>query len=397
MATYIGQVQIDSTTTALVGSSLYGLCNTNADVATKTVLAADVRQITQDNSDTKFINNNFDTPLQGITIHVKFYKGNTATTNVKLQVGSTSALDVVGKCTCDPGTVISFTLDELQKWVVNDNVDTNTEYVFKTAYNATTNKAVTEADLDDLDIQAAAHKGVIDNLASNLNSADLPTASAVAAYIQSQTGGLAGLTGAMHFRGVVTDPTVTITDGGTQNPNISNYNFIENGTIVAVSGDVILFHQQEYVWTGSAWELLGDEGSYALKTNTTVITEVDEFTANTLPQLTVTETTIPNVTSAGTAADLTTDDYTIPNVTATNVPTAVAVSSGVLSFTRGTAAQLGTAFAVKSVKTFTANTPTQLGTAITVDSASGWNAGTQASLTTNNETVVIPGAANQNP
>ena len=33
----------------------------------------------------------------------------------------------------------------------------------------------------------------------------------------------------------------------------------------AQPGDVILYNQQEYVWTGGSWRLLGDEGSYAVK------------------------------------------------------------------------------------------------------------------------------------
>jgi len=64
----------------------------------------------------------------------------------------------------------------------------------------------------------------------------LPTAAAVASYVQSLTGGLSGLTGAMHFRGIA---TVAITDGGTENPTIENYTFNGNGNN---SGDVVLWN-----------------------------------------------------------------------------------------------------------------------------------------------------------
>jgi len=69
-----------------------------------------------------------------------------------LAVGSTIAKNIVGTCTCPAGTIISFTLDENENWVANDNVDTNTEYEFMTAYNASTNKVATASDLTALNI-----------------------------------------------------------------------------------------------------------------------------------------------------------------------------------------------------------------------------------------------------
>lgn len=72
---------------------------------------------------------------------------------------------------------------------------------------------------------------------------------------------LSGLTGAMHFIGKA---TVDITDGSTTDPVISGYDFANK----KAKGDVILGKDdnKEFVWDGTKWELLGDEGSYALKT-----------------------------------------------------------------------------------------------------------------------------------
>jgi hypothetical protein len=75
---------------------------------------------------------------------------------------------------------------------------------------------------------------------------------AVKAYIDAA---VAGLTGAMHFIGEATVPV-----SGAVNPQISDYDFAH-----AQAGDVILYEKKEYVWTGSNWRLLGDEGSYAVK------------------------------------------------------------------------------------------------------------------------------------
>lgn len=77
-----------------------------------------------------------------------------------------------------------------------------------------------------------------------------------------------GLSGAMHFIGV---STTAITDGGTEDPTIAGY----TGT-AKTPGNVVLYGGQEFVWTGTAWELLGDEGSYALKTRS--ISVGDELT-----------------------------------------------------------------------------------------------------------------------
>ena len=227
MAGYIGKVQINSDSAVLVGSTLYGICSTSAATADKIIGAVD-------DPAGKFINTNYDNFIQGSTIHVKFVHGNEVTSGVRLTVGTTTATLVVGNCTCPANTIISFTLDENQQWVTNDNVDTNTEYEFMTAYNASSNKVATASDLNDLDIQDAAHKDVVTDIGANSTSTDLPTAQAVAQYVQAQTGGLGGLTGAMHFRGM---STTAITDGGTQNPTIADYDFHGNSDN---SGAVVL-------------------------------------------------------------------------------------------------------------------------------------------------------------
>lgn len=86
-------------------------------------------------------------------------------------------------------------------------------------------------------------------------SSNLITSGAVESAIADAT---AGLTGAMHYIGT---STTAITDGGTQNPTIGG-----NEVTTKNAGDVVLYGSQEFVWNGTAWELFGDEGSYALKT-----------------------------------------------------------------------------------------------------------------------------------
>lgn len=380
MASYIGKVQLNGANDALVGSTMYGICKTAAATELKTVT-------TTDDSSGKFINANFDSLVQGITIYVKFVNGNSASgNNVKLQVGSTTAQPVKGNFICEAGSVIGFTLDETeeQNWVVNSE---GTTYTFaEGSTNGTI--SVTQAGGTATDVRVKGLKNYVYNdlvtdIANNTTSTDAPTAGAVAAYVATLTGGLAGISGAMHFRGVA---TVAVTDGGSENPTIENYDFSQ-----AVGGDVVLYGQQEYVWTGSQWELLGDESSYALKSSTDTITEVGTFTPNTLPTLTPVPTTASSVSvTNGSAADLETNDVSIPNVTQM---TTASVSGGVLNITLGAIA--ATPITVKEVKTFTANTPTAVtSTPVNFDAVSNWNAGTQAALNTHDTTVVVPVAPN---
>ena len=92
------------------------------------------------------------------------------------------------------------------------------------------------------------------------------TVGAIIDYVTTMT---AGLTGAMHFVG---DATVAITHGSRTDPQIVGYTFRN-----ARAGDVVLANEaQEFVWTGSEWRLLGDEGSYAVKGSITNADIADE-------------------------------------------------------------------------------------------------------------------------
>lgn len=69
-----------------------------------------------------------------------------------------------------------------------------------------------------------------------------------------------GLSAAMKFIGT---SSTTITDGATTSPITVN-----NSSVTPASGNVVLYGNKEFVWTGSLWEELGNEGSYALSSVT---------------------------------------------------------------------------------------------------------------------------------
>ena len=376
MASYIGKVQIannSGTTTALVGSTLYGICGTDADVALKNITAQTNGASTPITGD--YVNTSYDNLIRGSTIHIKFINGNTVISGASLQVGTlTTTQNVVGNFTCPANTIISFTLDENQNWVVNDNVDTNTEYVFKTAYNASTNRVLGEAD-----VGTAAEKDTVNALVDadrTTTNNNVPTATAVVSYVLDKTAGLSGLTGAMHFKGAV--------------------NEIPPATGTYESGDVVLApNNKEYVYNGTNWIELGDEGSYVLQTSQTtdVIDEVTAWNDGTLPQLTVTDTSVSNVsvTTAGVAASLTPQQVSVPNVTRAGTATTASVTAGILNISIGQDTTLGEAVEFDAIGEWTTNTPTVVSsTSVTVGSASGWNAGTKPTLTQTPTTVVVP-------
>lgn len=265
---FIGKIQIDSGNSVLIGSTMYGICTTPAATAAKKITSSE-------NNTGKFINNNFDGDLQGITIHIKFTLGNTVSSGMTLQIGSQTAANahpVVGNCVCSAGTIISFTYDENQNWVVNDNIDTNTTYTFAEgstngAFSVTPSGGTAQT-VNIHGLNDSAYKGIITNIADNTGSTDVPTAAAVATYVSSMTGGLSGLTGAMHFRGIATTaPTGTTIPSG-----ISDY-----ANASPEPGDVVLYDMKEYVWINSTegWEELGDQGFTGVIHNSLLTTTGD--------------------------------------------------------------------------------------------------------------------------
>jgi hypothetical protein len=69
-----------------------------------------------------------------------------------------------------------------------------------------------------------------------------------------------GLSTALRFIGIT---TTTIVDGSTQ----TSITLKNGSTVTASIGDVVInsLNNQEYVWLGSNWELLGDESAYDIK------------------------------------------------------------------------------------------------------------------------------------
>lgn len=89
-----------------------------------------------------------------------------------------------------------------------------------------------------------------------------------------------GISQAMHFKGTT---TTTLTDNDTTHTTVT----IDDQTYTPNAGDVVLYSDSEFVWTGSKWERLGRDTSYITsytsygKISVAGVTGTDAVTANT--------------------------------------------------------------------------------------------------------------------
>lgn len=425
MASYIGQITIGETSYP-IANTLYGTCSTENSEKTKTVTLE-----------------NFDTLITGVLVFVKFtnYSDSGVSNDpVKLKVGTTSAKQIRirgvdpwnylsgGNNLWNYGEIVGFIYDGTYWQVVSkDTVYTSmssaealegtsgtsraiTPYTLNLAINEKINAldvsnisgtgagktiaSLSETDgkiaatFQDIsisrsqitDLGAAGAVGVDSAISSSTStSTNVPTTAAVMSYVEEMS---AGITGAMHFIGTT---TTALTDGATTTPVTIN-----NTSVIPEAGDVVLYSDKEFVWDGTTWELLGDEGSYALKTSTVSVGSASGWNAGTMAAITKTDVSIPNVTSAGSAASMTKTDVTIPNVTNVGSATTASVSGGTLTITNGAAPTLGSAISATHIDSWSAGSAPTLGTAISATHIDSYTSGTAPSLTVTNTTVVKP-------
>lgn len=430
-ANLIQDVQIGSQDPARIASSAYAICDTPAATADKVIAMTGFNL------------------MQGVTIHVKFVNANTAT-GVRLNVETSGLHPVIvygGNNAPNPtwsaGAVVAFTYDGAN-WVMNTGLDTDTTYSVQNTYDGTSEEPISgkgvKAAIETLDITAISNtasktvatiteqdgivgatfqdiaiaESQVTNLTTDLaakapianptftGTVTLPAAgpqsdneAATKKYVDDRN---VGLTGAMHFIPTTEDDTHTITitkiagtDGAPDKYTITGTGLPTNYSPTA--GDVIIHAHQEYVYGGNStlgWRLLGDEGSYAFKTNTEQVVK-DVTLSNSLPSLTITPTSIPNVTNAGSAPVMVKTDHTIKTTNVSSItPTHVEVDNGTLKITLGSGANF-TDVTATEITSWTDGVAPTLGTAISVGSASDWSAGSGASIATKPmQTVVVP-------
>lgn len=417
MADLIEQVQIGSSYYN-IASTAYGVCSVTSGVQEKAVSIPGFKLI------------------NGVTIHVRFANANTAN-NPTLNVNGTGAKEIRLNDSENAGTtdattgwkagaIVSFTYVEVDNshayWYRDQGYNTNTTYTIKDTYSGTDGNPISgkgvKAALETLDVSNISGFGAdktlsalsetdgkisasfqsiqiaesqVTNLTTHLgekaptasptftgtvtlpaiSSSSADTAAATKKYVDDKT---AGLSGAMHFKGT---SATAIADGDTTKPiTIGSTSYTQE------AGDVVLYNGKEFVWTGTAWEELGDETSFALDTavihNSLLSAQGDMIyasSANTPARLAKGSTNQvlaangtnnnPKWTSLGinagtwrtlgvtnnvkflkTATLQTGTAFTVPNVTAAGTATTAEVTNAVLKITNGSAPTLGTAFTI---------------------------------------------------
>lgn len=196
--------------------------------------------------------------------------------------------------------------------------------------------------------------------------------------------------------------TTTLTDGATTNPIT-----IDGKSITAVSGNVVILSgtDQEFLWTGSAWEEFGNASGHSIKGHTHTVThqpagsisEVAITPAGSVSQPTFTGTAASHGhTFTGTEATISVTHkpagtVTISTAAPTSEQTATYTPAGTVSkptFT-GTQATIDSSFTPAG----TVSTPTFTGSAATSQANSGTNQ--TVSLNTHKHSVTAAGTVSQ--
>lgn len=172
---YFGQLVVDNST-YLVGSTLYGVCNTSAGTSAKIVNSG-------------VLGNSFDELIAGISINIQFTKGSTNDT-ITLKVGSTQTLDVVGNCKCNANAILQFTYGQVSgvgKWILNAGEKTATTVMH--TYDSTSSEPISGRGVAEAIAplvpggDSAAAYSVDTSIGDNPSSSKVPTSLAVANYV----------------------------------------------------------------------------------------------------------------------------------------------------------------------------------------------------------------------
>ena len=193
-----------------------------------------------------------------------------------------------------------------------------------------------------------------------------------------------GLEQAMKFLG---SSSTAISDGSTTGTITVN-----SKSVTAAAGNVVLYNGYEYVWTGSAWEQLGQEGSFSLKTHTHTVSHTP---AGSVSQPTFTGTEAGHTHSFSGSAS---HDHSFTGTAASHKHTFTGTGTLIKATFNGTeqtasvsytpAGSVSTPTITVTPNTTTVNSITAVGTlpslSYTADTASkitAWSAGSVPSLT----------------
>lgn len=159
---------------------------------------------------------------------------------------------------------------------------------------------------------ASASVAGIAKLGATGGAATFDTVKALSTTVGTNTTDIAALktavAGGVHFIGVT---TTAISDGSTTSSiAISG----KSSNVTATTGDVVLYGTKEYIWTGSAWKELGDQGRLATletKVNNLDYTDPNYAIGKVVTKVTQTDGKITVYHTKLSSADVDHDDTTV--------------------------------------------------------------------------------------
>ena len=175
--------------------------------------------------------------------------------------------------------------------------------------------------------------------ASNAVDTKIPTEAAVRKAIDDK---VASLDNAMHYIGIT--ETSEMTQGWTGTPTITGKTYSEKQ-----AGDIVLKGTQEYIWNGSAWEIVGDQSAVTGGTSTSTVNDVS------VTVVTAAATAFPTVTLSGIGTAASKNFADTLASTGTSLPTESAVAGYVTGLIDGLAGSASDSDKGVSVEVVTAD------------------------------------------
>lgn len=201
------------------------------------------------------------------------------------------------------------TVDSSGNVSVNNNSHTHTS-ANVTDLSTTINTAITNA-VNALDASDPTASGTATQFIASISQEN----GVIKATKANITAAALGLSGAMRFLGT---SATAISDGATTNPIT-----IGSTETTVAAGNVVLYSSKEFVWTGSAWEELGNEGSYKVQQsavssptasgNATAF--IDTISQNTQGVITVTKKNVPSASTSAAGLMSTADKTKLDAIT----------------------------------------------------------------------------------
>ena len=203
-------------------------------------------------------------------------------------------------------TLISNQINSLDFTEPADSTATTADTIFIDSISQTNGKIT--ATKKKLPTASTSVAGIM-KLGASGGAATYAAVSSLSTTVGNHTTDIAALksavTGGVHFIGI---STTAVTDSGTETPTI------DGAAKTPTKGDVVIYNTKEYIWTGSLWKELGDQGRLATletKVNNLDYTDPNYAAGKVVTKVTQTDGKITVSHEKLSSADVDHDDTTV--------------------------------------------------------------------------------------